>query len=322
MKKIALEEHFLAPGFEDYWQPTMTDVPAPIRASIHERLTNFGALRLDTMDRAGISHSILSVSGPGVQIERDVATATRRARAANDFLAGEIAKAPSRYSGFAHLAAQDPRGAADELERCVRDLGFCGAMINGHTNGRYLDDRAFDPLWERVEALGTVIYLHPADPTAPFPVLAEHPGLRRATWEWTIETASHALRLVFGGVFDRYPGARLMLGHLGETLPYLMSRFDSRAKLYGIALARKPSDYIRGNIFVTTSGLFAAEPLNCAINALGVAQVMFSSDYPFESSEESSAFIESAVTDAATCEQVCFRNAADLFRIDHATLTA
>jgi 2,3-dihydroxybenzoate decarboxylase len=214
---------------------------------------------------------------------------------------------------------QDPRSAADELERCVRDLGFCGAMINGHTNGRYLDDQAFDPLWERVETLGTVIYLHPADPVAAFPVLAGHPGLRRATWEWTVETASHALRLVFRGVFDRYPGAQLVLGHLGETLPYLMSRFDSRAKLYGVALARKPSDYIRSNIFVTTSGLFAAEPLGCAINALGAERVMFSSDYPFESSEESSAFIEGAVTDAATREKVCFQNAAGLFKLDHAT---
>jgi 2,3-dihydroxybenzoate decarboxylase len=321
MKKIALEEHFLAPGFEDYWQPTMADVAAPIRDSIHERLTDFGALRLETMDRAGIDRSILSLSGPGVQAERDVATATRRARTANDFLATAIAKVPGRYSGFAHLAMQDPGGAADELERCVRDFGFCGALINGHTHGRYLDDRAFDPLWERVEALRTVIYLHPADPIAAFPALAGHQGLRRATWEWTIETASHALRLVFGGVFDRYPGAQLMLGHLGETLPYLMSRFDSRAKLYGVALARKPSDYIRGNIFVTTSGLFAAEPLDCAIKALGAERVMFSSDYPFESIEESSVFIEGAVIDGATLEKVCFRNAADLFKLDHATVS-
>ncbi len=321
MKKIALEEHFLEPGFEDYWRPTMTDVAAAVRDYIHARLTNFGDLRLETMDRAGIDRSVLSLSGPGVQAERDVVTATHRARAANDFLAGEIAKAPSRYSGFAHLAVQDPRGAADELERCVRDLGFCGAMINGHTNGLYLDDRAFDPLWERVEALQTVIYLHPADPVAVFPVLAGHRGLHRATWEWTIETASHALRLVFGGVFDRYPRAQLALGHLGETLPYLMSRFDSRAKLYGVPLARKPSDYIRDNIFVTTSGLFSAAPLDCAIRTLGAERVMFSSDYPFESSEESSTFIEEAVTDAVTREKVCFRNAANLLGLARAALT-
>jgi 2,3-dihydroxybenzoate decarboxylase len=319
MKKIALEEHFLAPGFEEYWQPTMTDVAAPVRDSIHVRLTDFGDLRLDTMDRAGIDRSILSLAGPGVQAERDMATATRRAHAANDFLANVVLKAPHRYSGFAHLAIQDPLSAADELERCVRDLGFCGAMINGHTNGKYLDDRAFAPLWERVETLQTVIYLHPADPVAAFPVLAGHQGLRRATWEWTMETASHALRLIFGGVFDRYPRAQLALGHLGETLPYLMSRFDSRAKLYGVAFARKPSDYIRDNVIVTTSGLFASEPLDCAIKALGAERVMFSSDYPFESSEEASAFIEGAAIDALTREMVCFRNAADLFRLDHAT---
>jgi 2,3-dihydroxybenzoate decarboxylase len=319
MKKIALEEHFLAPGFEDYWQPTMTDVAAPVRDTIYARLTNFGDLRLETMDRARIGRSILSLAGPGVQAERDTATATRRARAANDFLAGQIAKAPHRYSGFAHLAVQDPRAAADELERCVRDLGFCGAMINGHTNGQYLDDRTFDPLWERVEALQTVIYLHPADPVAAFPALAGHQGLRRATWEWTVETASHALRLVFGGVFDRHPRAQLALGHMGETLPYLMSRFDSRAKLYGVALARKPSDYIRDNIIVTTSGLFAVEPLDCAIRALGVERVMFAADYPFESSEESSAFIDGAAIDAATRERICYRNAAALLKLDRAT---
>ena len=157
-------------------------------------------------------------------------------------------------------------------------------MINGHTNGQYLDDPSLYPFWERAEALGAVIYLHPTDPV-PAPVLDGHKGLRRATWEWSFETGSHALRLVFGGIFDRFPRARLALGHLGETLPFLLWRFDSRAKLYGVKLAKPPSDYIKDNIVVTTSGMCSAEPLNCTIAALGHDRVMFAADYPFESAK-------------------------------------
>src|SRR5215831_1994791 len=153
VSKIALEEHFLCPGFEEYWRATVADVDPSILA----------------------------------------------------------------------------QAAADELERCMRELKFCGAMINGHTNGQYLDHPSLFPFWERAEALGATIYLHPADPVAPAPALEGYAGLRRATWDWGFETGSHALRLVFGGVFDRFPRAKLALGHLGETLPFLLWRFDSRA---------------------------------------------------------------------------------------------
>ena len=149
---------------------------------------------------------------------------------------------------------QDAKAAADELERCVRDLKFSGAMINGHTNGQYLDHPDTYPLWERAEALGVPLYLHPADPVTPMPALDGYRGLKRATWEWTVETGTHALRIVFSGLFDRFPRAKLALGHLGETLPYQLWRFDSRAKLYGVKLNKRPSDYIRDNIVVTTSG--------------------------------------------------------------------
>src|ERR1700691_2899439 len=148
VKKIALEEHFLSPGLVDYWRPTMSEV-APERGEYFFRnLTDFGELRLQSMDRAGIARSVLSIAGPGVQPERDATTAARRARESNDFLAREIEKRPDRYSGFAHLAMQDAKAAADELERCMRDLKFCGAMINGHTRGQYLDDAALNTFWE------------------------------------------------------------------------------------------------------------------------------------------------------------------------------
>jgi 2,3-dihydroxybenzoate decarboxylase len=210
---------------------------------------------------------------------------------------------------------QDAVAAAEELTRCMRELGFCGAMINGHTNGVYLDDPSLYTFWERAEALGALIYLHPADPVATSAALKDHRGLRRATWEWTVETGSHALRLVFGGLFDRFPRAKLGLGHLGETLPYLMWRFDSRAKLYGVKLGRQPSEYIRDNIVVTTSGMCAADPLICAISALGSQHVMFAADYPFESAQEAAEFIDHAPIADDVRADICFNNAAKLLRL-------
>ena len=303
VRKIALEEHFLAPGYEDYWRTTVGTVDPKHAANLLTRLTDFGDTRLEAMDGAGIARAVLSIAGPGVQSERDVATATRRAREANDFLAGEIGKRPDRYSGFAHIAVQDPRAAADELERCMGELKFAGAMINGHTHGQYLDHPALHVFWERAEALGAPIYIHPTDPVTPAPALEGVIGLRRATWEWGFETGSHALRLVFSGLFDRFPRAKVMLGHLGETLPFLLWRFDSRAKLYNVKLARPPSDYIKQNIVVTTSGMCSAEPLNCTLAALGQDRVMFGADYPFESAHEAGEFLDHVpVTDAVRAD--------------------
>lgn len=313
--KIALEEHFMCPEVEGYWRPTMTDVPDAILGRVHRQLTDFSGERIETMDKAGITRAVLSIAGPGVQAERDPAIATRNARAANDFLAAEISKRPARYSGLAHVGVQDAKAAADELERCVRQLGFVGVMINGHTNGMYLDHPSVHPLWERAEALDVPVYIHPTDPVAPAPVLDGTKGLRRATWEWGFETGSHALRLVFGGTFDRFPKAKLILGHLGETLPYLLWRFDSRAKLYGVQLRRQPSDYIKENIWVTLSGMFSAEPLNCSIAALGAERVMFSADYPFEAAVEAGHFLDNVALPEPVRQQVAFGNAVRLLRL-------
>src|SRR5262244_812981 len=294
IKKIALEEHFLSPGFEDYWATTAREITPDIYRQAVTRLSEFGDLRLAVMDQGGIERAVLSISGPGVQIERDTAIAVRRAQGSNDFLAREIESRPDRYSGFAHLPMQDAKAAAGELERAMRQLGFVGAMINGHTNGQYLDHPSLFPFWERAEALGALIYLHPADPVTPAPVLEGHKGLRRATWEWTFETGSHALRIVFGGVFDRFPRAKLALGHLGETLPFLLWRFDSRAGpgFYAVKHAKGPAQYVKENIVVATSGMCSAEPLSCTIAALGHERVMFAADYPFESAQEAGMFLD------------------------------
>jgi 2,3-dihydroxybenzoate decarboxylase len=315
MHKIALEEHFLSPGFEDYWLPTMGNVDQKAVSGLLARLKDFGEIRLQAMDDAGIARAVLSISGPGVQAERDAATAQRRAAAANDFLAGEVGKRPDRYSGFGHLPMQDARAAADELERCMRELKFCGAMINGHTNGQYLDHPSLAPFWERAEALQAIVYIHPTDPVSPSPALAGVEGLRRATWEWGFETGSHALRLVFSGLFDRFPRAKVTLGHLGETLPYLLWRFDSRAALYGVKLGKKPSDYIKENFVVTTSGMSSAEPLNCALAALGNDRVMFAADYPFEQVAEAGAFLDKTPLPEPVREGIAFGNAVREFKL-------
>jgi 2,3-dihydroxybenzoate decarboxylase len=317
VKKIALEEHFLCPGFIEYWNPTVAEMPTAKRERLLALNTDFGETRLASMDKAGIERAVLGLAGPGVQAERDAATAIRNAQAGNDFLAKEIGKRPDRYSGFAHLPMQDARAAANELERCVKQLKFCGAMINGHTNGQYLDHPSLAAFWERAEALDTLIYIHPTDPVSVAPVLQGHPGLRRATWEWTFETGSHALRLVFGGVFDRFPKARVGLGHMGETLPFLLWRFDSRTgpDFYNVGLKHPVSHYIKHNIEITTSGMCSAEPLNAAIAALGRDRVMFSADYPFEKAEEAGHWLDTEKLDEGVRADIAYNNAKRLLKL-------
>ncbi|WP_211257458.1 amidohydrolase family protein [Muricoccus aerilatus] len=311
ISKIALEEHFMTPGMEEYWRATVEDLPPALYKDIHGRLSDFGESRLASMDTAGISRAVLSLAGPGVQAEPDTATAIRRAKEANDALAAEITKRPDRYSGFAHLPMQDGRAAADELERSVRELGLVGGMVNGQTDATYLDHDKYEPFWERAAALGVPIYIHPNDPPAPYGGWADAKILSRATWGWTVETATHALRLVFGGVFDRHPNARVILGHMGETLPFLLWRLDSRAKLYKAErpLKKEPSAYIRENILVTTSGQCAKEPLLCTLASLGEDRVMFAVDYPFEAADIAGRFLDEVPVSDAVREGIASGNA-------------
>lgn len=315
--RIALEEHFIIPSFLDYLGHAMPRVTQAEHDTLIRRLSDFGEERLAAMDSAGVRKAVLSISGPGVQIERDTATATRRAAEANDALAREVAKRPDRYAGFAHLAMQDPRGAADELERCVRQLGFCGAMVNHHTNGIYLDDPRHAVFWERLQALDVPLYLHPDDAFVKPHVLEGAPELAKPVWEWTTETSTHALRLVVAGVFDRWPRAQVILGHMGETLPFVLWRLDSRYALTATErrVKRAPSDYIRDNFHVTTSGQCSDVPLKAALAAMGEARVMFSIDYPYESSEVAGRFLAEADITQAQRIRVGRDNARALLRL-------
>lgn len=315
--KIALEEHFVLPAFLDYLAKAMPAVSPDANRAFVASLSDFGEQRLKAMDAAGVRLSVLSLTGPGVQMEPDAARAARLAKLANDQLAEQVQRHPDRYAGFAHLAMQDPKGAADELERSVRDLGFVGAMINGHTNGTYLDDPCNEPLWERLEALDLPLYLHPADSFVKPYVLEGADELLKPVWEWTTETSTHFLRLVVSGVFDRHPKLKIVLGHMGETLPYELWRLDSRFAF----IARKrplklpPSAYLKRNLYVTTSGQCSDVPLKAALAALGDDHVLFSIDYPYEDSATAGRFLDNAAIDDGVRAKVASGNAANLMKL-------
>jgi 2,3-dihydroxybenzoate decarboxylase len=317
IKKIALEEHFMAPGFQEYAAVFFKNIDEASQRDLSARLGDFDEIRLREMDSGGIEVVILSQSGPGVQAEPDTAAAISRARQNNDFLAERIARHPARFAGFAHLPMQDPREAARELERTVSTLSFKGAMVNGHTNGMYYDDRAYDPFWEAMQELDAPLYLHPANAYSQPYSFTGHPELMGATWGWGVETGTHALRLLFGGVFDRFPRLKVILGHMGEGLPFLRWRFDSRFAVYphGVKLERKPSEYFGSNLLITTSGVCSAPSLVGAIGEMGAEAVMFSVDYPYESTAAAVEFIEQAPLDEATRQLVCYGNAARIFRL-------
>lgn len=317
MNKIALEEHFIVPSLVDRLIEGMPAVTAEVQKSLVDLLSDLGERRLAAMDAAGIEMAVLSISGPGVQAEPDAGRAVTLAQGANDALAEAVARQPRRYRGFAHLAMQDPASAARELERCVRELGFVGAMVNGHTHGIYLDNPCYDPFWEVVQDLDVPLYMHPEDSHILPHVLTGAPELRKATWEWNMEMSAHFLRLVFSGLFDRFPRLKVVLGHMGETLPYVLWRLDSRAALISgkRPLDLKPSDYLKRNLFVTTSGVFDQVPLIAALSALGPDQVLFSVDYPYEDSATAGRFLDTAGIDGAVREKVARLNAMRLMNI-------
>lgn len=311
MRKIGLEEHFIIPELIPHLEDTYQNINKSLASRAVPRLQQLGDERIAAMDAAGFDFAVLSIAGPGVQIERDAGKAVTLARKANDVLADAMARYPKRFGGLAHLAMQDPSEAADELERCVKELKFQGAMINGQTLGVYLDDPVYEAFWERVAALKAPIYIHPGNPVQK-PITYEGAlALWGPFWGWGVETASHALRLVISGVFERHPDARVILGHMGETLPYLLWRFDSRLPTAYMdkELQQKPSYYIKKNITITTSGVCDDVALRCALDNLGEDNVMFSADYPFEDAKVACDWIEAADVGAERREKVAHKNA-------------
>jgi 2,3-dihydroxybenzoate decarboxylase len=322
IRKIALEEHFMTPGFEVYSQTFTQHFAAKAQSELYRRLADVSEVRLREMDKAGIEIMVLSQTGPGVQAETNPQIAACSAARSNDFLADAIARHPDRFAGFAALPMHSPNVAADELVRAVTKLGLRGAMVHGHTLGTYYDSRAYDPFWEAVQRLDVPLYLHPTD----FPSMPAsfdgHPELSGAVWGWGVETGTHALRLLFGGVFDRFPGLKIILGHMGEGLPFYRWRFDSRFAVYphGVELGSAPSTYFGRNIFVTTTGVCSPAVLDCVIAEIGTDAVLFSVDYPYESIEVAADFIERASLDEESLRLVCHGNAERLLKLPGANV--
>ena len=277
----------LEPGFVAQWQYFLG--PSPRASAIVTRLQDLGEARLRDMDDTGIARQILSLTSPGVQVF-DPATGTALAESMNDQLAEAIRKHPDRFFGLAAVAPQNPAGAAKELERGVRRLGLKGAIINSHTQGQYLDDPKFWEIFAAAEALNVPIYLHPTTPSARMLAPFAEWGLEGAIYGFAVETSLHLLRIILSGVFDRFPKLRMVVGHLGEGLPYWLFRIDffHRANVASQRypnvkkLNKKPSDYVKENIWVTTSGMAWEPPILYCQQVLGMDRVLYAMDYPYQ----------------------------------------
>jgi uncharacterized protein len=321
MRVIAIEEHF--------WTPEIAEAIGALRnpgagtgSPLHADLADLGERRLAAMDAAGIDVQVISHTTPGVQ-HLDGATAVPLAREANDRLAHAVAEHPDRFAGFATLPTPAPEAAADELERAVTELGLKGAMINGHTAGRFLDHPDFAVLLARAERLGVPLYLHPAEPV-PAVRDAYYEGfspavgwfLSAAAWGWHAETGLHVLRMVVGGVFDRHPRLELVIGHMGEMLPFMLERIDDNLPPKVTGLDRLPSEYILANVHLTTSGLFSVPPLLCALMVFGAERVLFSVDWPYAPNEEGRRLLQTAPLAPADLERLAHGNAERLLGLD------
>jgi predicted TIM-barrel fold metal-dependent hydrolase len=280
---IAIEEH--------YWDDELAshfEGPEGARAGdLRSRLADLDELRLREMDESGIDVQVLSHGAPsGQKLGTD--KAVDLCRRVNDRLAEAIARHPTRFAGFGALPTIVPMAAADELERCVRELKFSGAMIHGLTDRRFLDDQRFSPILERAQELDAPLYLHPSFPhpdvmKAYYEDYAQdYPQVIRAAWGYTVETATQAIRLILSGALERYPGLRLILGHLGETLPFLLWRIDQALSRPG----HRELDFkgqFRRNFYISSSGFFSTPAFLCSMLELGVDRMMFAVDYPFVS---------------------------------------
>jgi len=276
------------PGFYSLWAFYLLD-DGPRATGVRRRLLDLGEERLLDMDDTGIARQIVSLTAPGVQI-LETATATSIARQANDRLAEAVRKYPERFTGLAAMAPQDPPAAAQEIERAVNELGFRGVILNSHTQGEYFDDPKFWEIFEVAEALDVPVYLHPNTPSRGMigPLLEK--GLDGAIYGFAVETGMHLLRIIVSGVFDRFPALKIVVGHLGEALPFWLFRLDFmhramvRAARYpGIGpLQKQISDYLRENVWITTSGMAWEPAIMFVRSVIGADRVMYAMDYPYQ----------------------------------------
>lgn len=322
--KVALEEHFALP---ETLQDSAGFVPGDYWPELKARLLDIQDRRLREMDAHGIETMLPSLNSPAVQAIADRGKATEVARRANDFLADEVAKRPDRFQGLAALPMQDPDAAARELSRCVKELGFVGALVNGFSqiddpaNATYYDLPQYRPFWSEVEQLGVPFYLHPRNPLPQHALIYDgHPWLLGPTWAFAQETAVHALRLMASGLFDVHPKLIIILGHLGEGLPYSIWRVDNRnawVKAPKTYPAKRPlGHYFRENFYLTTSGNFRTQTLIDAMLEIGADRILFSADWPFENIDHAALWFDSCSIAEADRLKIGRTNARRLFRLD------
>ena len=321
MRTIALEEHIGTPKIAAAARATGKMLPRKTPDRVIEKLRDVGAGRLADMDAAGIDLQVLSATGVGLD-KLDRKTGTSLARESNDALAEIVRAHPDRFAAFALLAMQDPEEAAAELERCVVKLGFKGALISGTINDRFLDDPIFEPVLAQAQTLGVPLYLHPAPPPesvykAYFSGLPEQiaGSLATSAWGWHVETGLHSLRLVVAGVFDRFPELQVIIGHMGENLPFSLARAEERLAPFTPHLQRRIRDYFLANFHITTSAYFTLPPLLCALMVFGVDRILFSVDYPFSQNTPGRNLLETAPLSPADLEKIAHLNAERLLKL-------
>jgi uncharacterized protein len=322
MRTVTVEEHFAHPEFFDGPGREVREQArsGPRGAKLFEQLSDVGAKRLAEMDAAGIDMQLLSLQYPGTE-QLAAAEAIAVARAANDFLVARVKQHPTRFAALAALPTAAPDKAAAELQERVR-VGFKGAIINGHNRGRYLDDRFYWPILECAQALDAPIYLHPTRPPQPV-IEASYGGLAPEVswmlsgpgWGWHIETAVHVIRLIVGGVFDRFPKLQVVVGHLGEGLPFMLPRLDINLAPALTKLKRSLGDYLRHNVHYTFGGFFFPATFLDLLLEVGVERIMFSVDYPYGSMARGRAFLEQLPVSAADRARIAHGNAEQLFKL-------
>jgi uncharacterized protein len=331
LRTITLEEHFATPAFmegpgrglgERARATRVQSQISPITPHLVEQLLDLDDLRIADMDAAGIDMQVLSLTTPGVE-QLDTTAAETLARQTNDTLGEAVRRHPNRLAGLAALPTAAPDIAVEELERTVRDYRFKGAVINGHTRGRYLDDPFFWPILERAEALKIPIYLHPTPPPPPV-IQASYVGnfspevtaqLAASGWGWHIETAVHVIRIILGGVFDRYPQLQLVIGHLGEALPFMLPRLDHNLPRALTKLERPMGAYLRENVYYTFSGFNYMPNFLELLFQVGVDRIMFSADYPYGSMLAARNFLEQLPLCPADKHRIAHSNAERLLRL-------